>query len=145
MSATLGASRSFPFRYRRFRNDRLDRVTIVLCWHDLRLERPRRERARGSAGFDESQHIAIAVKIRRCWPAATRSMNVPAPRAQTDGQAKPAIGAPSALSGLTRSGPKRSAKAMGPPTRSPGKQAAAAPWPGRPNTQLENHCTGQLR
>ena len=96
---------------------------------------------KAGTGFRKSRQNTQASNSRQKDEAVLRPAVRPREGAQEDGQAKPAIGPPSALSGLTRSGPRRSAKAMGPPTRSPGKHAAAAPWPGRPNTQLENPCT----
>jgi len=72
---------------------------------------------------------AIASRTAPSCTSAMPSIRPPAPAIPNAGRATPAAGSPSATSGSTPNGQTPSAKAMGPPTRSPTKLAAAARWP----------------
>ena len=88
--------------------------------------------------------FGMALRTGHCWPAAIRSTSLPELRGRNGGQDGHETGNPSARSGSTRNDPKPGAEAMGPPTRSPMKLAAAVPWPGKPNAQRENQRRRQL-
>ena len=99
---------------------------------------------KGKSPRQAVRSAAGRARVIECWPTAIGSTSLPEPRDRTGGQDGHATGNPSARSDSTRTDPKPGAEAMGSPTRSPVKLAAATPWPAKPNKQRENESRRQF-